>query len=190
MADLSSILRAAVSPARFARPTAYRRSSIEAFAYRQLGATETGGAYLTRANWNFCNRPQPRPNSATMHLNCVHWFLIDATMAERWATAEARCRACGGEMVLINVIEDMSMPVVGLERRAYTCSACGLTEQRTAINKLPRKKQNAEIMPRWCMRPARPDAHLAALLEAVVAQPVVLLGACARGTALGVARWV
>ena len=34
------------------------------------------------------------------------------------------------------------------------------------------------------------DAHLAALLEAVVAQPVVRLGACASGTALEVARWV
>ena len=38
-------------------------------------------------------------------------------------------------MVLMNVIEDMSMPVVGLERRAYMCSACGITEQRTEINK-------------------------------------------------------
>ena len=66
-------------------------------------------------------------------------------MADRWASAEARCRACGGEMVLINVIEDMSMPVVGLERRAYMCSACGITEQRTAINKQAKEKHDAEI---------------------------------------------
>jgi hypothetical protein len=48
-------------------------------------------------------------------------------------------------MVLINVIEDMSMPVVGLERRAYMCSACGITEQRTAINKQAKEKHDVEI---------------------------------------------
>ena len=47
-------------------------------------------------------------------------------------------------MVLINVIEDMSMPVVGLERRAYMCSACGTTQQRTAINEQARKTEGRD----------------------------------------------
>ena len=81
-------------------------------------------------------------------------------MAERWATAEARCRACGGEMVLINVIEDMSMPVVGLERRAYMCSACGSTEQRTAINEQAREKQKAEISAILNPRPIVPTVNV------------------------------
>ena len=59
-------------------------------------------------------------------------------------------------MVLINVIEDMSMPVVGLERRAYMCSACGTTEQRTAINEQAREKQKAEISAILNPRPIAP----------------------------------
>jgi hypothetical protein len=59
-------------------------------------------------------------------------------------------------MVLINVIEDMSMPVVGLERRAYICSACGITEQRTAINKQAKEKHDAEISAILNPRPIAP----------------------------------
>ena len=32
------------------------------------------------------------------------------------AHAPMRCMACGGEMVLINAIEDLTMPVIGFER--------------------------------------------------------------------------
>jgi hypothetical protein len=132
---------------------------IEAFGYRQLGATEDGN------QWRIFDQSKLeslQPIAATAHLcnqalNRLHWFLIDATMAERWAIAEVRCRACGGEMVLINVIEDMSMPVVGLERRAFMCSACGITEQRTAINKQAKEKQNAEINAILNPRPTAPS---------------------------------
>jgi hypothetical protein len=128
---------------------------IEAFAYRQLGATEDGN------RWRVFDQSKLQLTAGTPQLcnhapNRLHWFLIDATMAERWATAEARCRGCGGEMVLVNAIEDMSMPVVGLERRAFMCSACGITEQRTAINKQAKEKQRAEI--NAILNP-RPIAH-------------------------------
>jgi len=120
---------------------------IEAFAYRQLGATEDGNRWrvFDKSKLEFLQPTAATPQLCNHAPSRLHWFLIDATMAERWATAEARCRACGGQMVLINVIEDMSMPVVGLERRAYMCAACGFTEQRTAINEQAREKQKGEI---------------------------------------------
>ena len=135
---------------------------IEAFAYRQLGATEDGNQWRV---FDQSRLDSLHPTAATPQLchhapNRLHWFLIDATMAERWATAEARCRACGGEMVLVNVIEDVSMPVVGLERRAFMCSACGITEQRTAINKQAKEKQKAEINAILNPRPIAPSVSV------------------------------
>jgi hypothetical protein len=56
-----------------------------------------------------------------------------------------RCMACGAEMVLINVAEDLTKPILGFERETYMCSACGDTEQRTAFNKQAREKREAEI---------------------------------------------
>jgi hypothetical protein len=46
-----------------------------------------------------------------------------------------RCMACGTEMILMKVIEDMTMPVPGFERHAYMCSLCNETEQRLVFNK-------------------------------------------------------
>ena len=46
-----------------------------------------------------------------------------------------RCMACGAEMILMKVIEDMTMPVPGFERHAYMCSLCNETEQRLVFNK-------------------------------------------------------
>jgi hypothetical protein len=57
-----------------------------------------------------------------------------------------RCMACGGEMVLINAIEDWTMPVLGFERHAYMCLGCGNTEQLTAFNKQAKEKHDAEIV--------------------------------------------
>ncbi len=136
--------------------------AIEAFAYSQLGATEDGN------QWRIFDQSKLQSLQSTAATPCLcnhapyrlHWFLIDAIMAERWAIAEARCRACGGEMVLINAIEDMSMPVVGLERRVFMCSACGITEQRTAINKQAKEKQNAEIDAILNRRPSAPSVSL------------------------------
>ncbi len=46
-----------------------------------------------------------------------------------------RCMACGAEMILMNVVEDVSMPVPGFERHAYACSLCHDTEERLIFNK-------------------------------------------------------
>jgi hypothetical protein len=61
------------------------------------------------------------------------------------AHAPMRCMACGGEMVLINAIEDLTMAVIGFERHAYMCSACGNIEKRTVFNKQAKEKHDAEI---------------------------------------------
>ena len=53
--------------------------------------------------------------------------------------------ACGGEMVLINAIEDLTMPVIGFERHAYMCLACGNIEKRTVFNKQAKEKHEGEI---------------------------------------------
>ena len=46
-----------------------------------------------------------------------------------------RCMACGAEMILVNAIEDVTMPVRGFEHHAYMCSGCNETEQRLVFNK-------------------------------------------------------
>ena len=46
-----------------------------------------------------------------------------------------RCMACGGEMILITVIEDVTMPVPGFKHHSYVCSQCHDTEQRLVFNK-------------------------------------------------------
>jgi hypothetical protein len=51
--------------------------------------------------------------------------------------------ACGAEMILVNAIEDISMPVAGFERRAYMCSLCNETEQRLVFNKLGEQAESA-----------------------------------------------
>ena len=59
--------------------------------------------------------------------------------------APMRCMECGREMVLINAIEDWTMPVIGFERHAYMCSACGAIEKRTVFSKQAKEKHEAEI---------------------------------------------
>jgi hypothetical protein len=59
--------------------------------------------------------------------------------------APLRCMSCGGGMILIKAIEDWTMPVLGFERHAYMCPACGYTEQRTVFNKQAKEKHDVEI---------------------------------------------
>ena len=56
-----------------------------------------------------------------------------------------RCMACGGEIVLLNALEDLTNPVLGFERETYFCSGCGEAEQRTVFNKAAKEKREAEI---------------------------------------------
>jgi hypothetical protein len=71
-----------------------------------------------------------------------------------------RCMACGGKMVLINAIEDWTMPVLGFERHAYMCSGCGNTEQLTAFNKHAKEKHDAEVVAILAPPPVAPTAPI------------------------------
>ena len=68
------------------------------------------------------------------------------------------CMECGREMVLINAIEDWTMPVLGFERETYMCPGCGKTEQRTAFNKQTKEKHEAEIVAILTPPPLAPSA--------------------------------
>ena len=58
-----------------------------------------------------------------------------ARVLNRRSKVRMRCMACGAEMILVKVIEDVTMPVPGFQRRAYMCSECNETEQRLVFNK-------------------------------------------------------
>jgi hypothetical protein len=53
--------------------------------------------------------------------------------------------ACGGEMILMKVIEDETMAVSGFERRSFMCSECYDTEQRIAFNKRDRERDSETV---------------------------------------------
>jgi hypothetical protein len=44
-----------------------------------------------------------------------------------------RCMACGAEMILMNVVQDETMPVPGFEQRTFMCSGCYDVERRLAF---------------------------------------------------------
>ncbi len=58
-----------------------------------------------------------------------------------------RCMACGEEMVLVKVIEDVAMPVSGFQRHAYMCSTCNETEQRLVFNKGAEERETETAAP-------------------------------------------
>jgi len=57
-----------------------------------------------------------------------------------------RCILCDAEMILMNVVQDDTMPVVGFERRTFMCSSCHDVEQRLAFVR-PVDETNVEAMP-------------------------------------------
>jgi hypothetical protein len=61
-------------------------------------------------------------------------------LADHWVGA-MRCMACGAEMILVKVIQDVTMPITGFERRAYMCSLCHDTEQRLVFNKHAQERE-------------------------------------------------
>jgi hypothetical protein len=69
-----------------------------------------------------------------------------------------RCMDCGRELVLLNTIEDWTMPVLGFERETYMCLGCGKTEQRTAFNKQAKEKHEAHIVAVLTPPPIAPSA--------------------------------
>jgi hypothetical protein len=67
------------------------------------------------------------------------------------------CMECGREMVLVNAIEDWTMPVLGFERETYMCPGCGKSGQRTAFNKQTKEKHEAEIVAILTPQPIAPS---------------------------------
>jgi hypothetical protein len=53
-----------------------------------------------------------------------------------------RCRACGAELILTNVIPDETVAVRGVEHHTFVCSACHVTERRVVFIKDGRETDN------------------------------------------------
>ena len=60
-----------------------------------------------------------------------------------------RCMACGGEMILMNVVPDDTMEVPGFEQHTFTCSECQDVERRLVFTTHSREGDTA------CLRPCR-----------------------------------
>jgi hypothetical protein len=84
--------------------------------------------------------------------------------------------ACGGEMILMNVVQDDTMAVPGFEHHTFLCSECQDVERRLVFMKHGREG-DTEPMPVQAAPPIVPastvqDEHVAAsgLLGRVVAK--------------------
>jgi hypothetical protein len=58
-----------------------------------------------------------------------------------------RCMACGAEMILMNVVQDETMPVPGFEHRTFMCSACHDVERRLAFTRQDENRQDPIPVP-------------------------------------------
>src|SRR5262245_40768316 len=56
-----------------------------------------------------------------------------------------RCFVCNAEMTLMNVVEDGTMPVHGLQWRTFVCSACGDVERRLVFTKHAEEGEPAPV---------------------------------------------
>ena len=72
-------------------PDGVSAEDIEAFAYLQLGATKDGNRWrvFDKSKLEFLQPTLATPHPCDTTPDRLHWFLIDARMAMRWATAEA-----------------------------------------------------------------------------------------------------
>ncbi len=53
----------------------------------------------------------------------------------RFRVRVMRCKACGGELILTNVVPDDTVAARGVEHHTFICSACHVTERRIAFVK-------------------------------------------------------
>jgi hypothetical protein len=66
-----------------------------------------------------------------------------------------RCMACGGEMILMNVVQDEIMGVSGFEYRTFACSDCQDIERRLVFTKQS-GEDDTEPMPSQAAPPIAP----------------------------------
>ena len=71
-----------------------------------------------------------------------------------------RCMACGAEMILVNTIEDVTMPIRGFEHHAYMCSECNETEQRLVVNKCAEQPDAAPALTSASVVPSSTSPNL------------------------------
>ena len=45
------------------------------------------------------------------------------------------CTACGGELILTNVVPDETVAVPGVEQHTFVCSTCHVTERKVVFTK-------------------------------------------------------
>jgi hypothetical protein len=77
-----------------------------------------------------------------------------------------RCTACGGELILTNVVPDDTAAVRGVEQHTFVCSACHVTERRVVFTKHGRE-DDTQSMPMQAARRIKrasteQDEHVAA----------------------------
>ena len=86
-----------------------------------------------------------------------------------------RCAACGGELILTNVVPDNTVTVRGVEHHTFICSGCHGTERRVVFIKDGREADGPPMPMQAARRIKRAstvqDEHVAApgLLSRVVA---------------------
>jgi len=86
-----------------------------------------------------------------------------------------RCMACGAEMILMNVIQDETMPVPGFEHRTFMCSECHDVERRLAFIPHAERRQDPVQEPIQVPLPvhaAPPLVPAESAYEGTIAAPV------------------
>lgn len=77
-----------------------------------------------------------------------------------------RCRACGGELILTNVVPDETVLVRGVEHHTFVCSTCHVTERRVVYIKDGREAESPPMpvgAAPWVKRASmEQDEHVAA----------------------------
>jgi hypothetical protein len=81
-----------------------------------------------------------------------------------------RCTACGGELILTNVIPDETVAVRGVELHTFVCSGCHVTERRVVFIKDGREADG----PPKPMQAARHIKRASTVQDEPVAAPGVL----------------
>jgi hypothetical protein len=56
-----------------------------------------------------------------------------------------RCRSCGAELILTNVVPDDTVAVRGVERHTFVCSTCHITERRLVFTKHGREDETEPL---------------------------------------------
>lgn len=68
-----------------------------------------------------------------------------------------RCTACGGELILTNVVPDDTVSVRGVEHHTFVCSECHVSERRVVFIKDGREADSPPMPMQAVQRIKRPS---------------------------------